>query len=69
MNIQELECDKDTANYKIEVWDRDPSLFSYINAVNPLYLLRLFRNIEDERTEYALEEIEENILFFIKKNN
>ena len=69
MNIQELECDKDTANYKIEVWDRDPSLFSYNDAINSLYLLRILKNIEDERTQYALEEIEKNILIKIKENN
>lgn len=68
MNIQELECDKDIANYKIEVWDRDPFLFSHNNAVNSLYLLRILKNIEDERTEYALEEIDENILAKIKED-
>ncbi|MGD9555018.1 MAG: hypothetical protein AB7D96_10860 [Arcobacteraceae bacterium] len=68
MNLQELECDKDIANYKIEVWDRDPSLFSYNNTINPLYLLRILRNIDDERTEYALEEIEKNILVKIKED-
>ena len=68
MNIQELECDKDIANYKIEVWDRDPSLFSYNNVINSLYLLRILKNIEDERTQYALEEIEENILVKIKED-
>lgn len=68
MNIQELECDKDIANYKIEVWDREPSLFSYNNSINPLYLLRILKNIKDERTQYALEEIEENILVKIKED-
>ena len=69
MNIEELlECDKDIAKYKIEVWDRDPFLFSHNNAINPLYLLRILKNIEDERTQYALEEIEENILVRIKEN-
>lgn len=68
MNIQELECDKDIANYKIEVWDREPSLFSHNNTINPLYLLRILKNIEDERTQYALEEIEENILVKIKED-
>lgn len=68
MNIQELECDKDTANYKIEVWDREPSLFSHNNAVNPLYLLRILKNIEDERTQHALEEIEKNILVRIEED-
>lgn len=69
IDIKELECDKDIANYKIEVWDRDPSLFSYNNTINSLYLLRILRNIEDERTEYALEEIEKNILIKIKEGN
>jgi len=69
MDIQKLECDKDVANYKIEVWDRDPSLFSYNNAINSIYILRILKDIEDERTEYALEEIEENILTTIKEYN
>lgn len=68
MNIQELECDKDIANYKIEVWDREPSLFSYNNLINPLYILRILKNIDDERTKYALEEIEKNILVKIKED-
>jgi len=68
INIQKLECDKDIANYKIEVWDREPSLFSHNNTINPLYLLRILKNIEDERTQYALEEIEENILVKIKED-
>ena len=68
MNVQELECDKDIVNYKIEVWDREPSLFSYNNSINPLYLLRILKNIEDERTQYALEEIEKNILIKIKED-
>lgn len=68
MNIQELGCDKDIANYKIEVWDREPSLFSYHDAINPLYLLRILKNIEDDRTQYALEEIEKNILVKIKED-
>jgi DNA-binding transcriptional regulator GbsR (MarR family) len=68
MNIQELECDKDIATYKIEIWDREPSLFSYNNIINSLYLLRILKNIDDERTEYALEEIEKNILIKIKED-
>lgn len=68
MNIQDIACDKDIANYKIEVWDRDPFLFSHNNTINPLYLLRVLKNIEDERTQYALEEIEENILVKIKED-
>ena len=68
MNIQELEYDKDIANYRIEVWDREPSLFSYNNAINSLYLLRILKNTNDERTNYALEEIEKNILVRIKED-
>ena len=68
MNIQELEYDKDIANYKIEVWDREPSLFSYNNAINSLYLLRILKNINDERTNYALEEIEKKFLVKIKED-
>ncbi len=68
MNIKELECDKDIANYKIEVWDREPSFFSCNNIINSLYLLRILKNIDDERTEYALEEIEKNILIKIKED-
>lgn len=68
MNIQELEYDKDIANYRIEVWDREPSLFSYNNAINSLYLLRILKNANDERTNYALEEIEKNILVKIKED-
>lgn len=60
-DIDEVKCEKDDANYKVEVWDREPSVFSKNNAVNKLYLLRTMKNIDDERTEYALEEIEENI--------
>jgi len=62
LNIKEIECEKESAKYKIEVWDRNPSLFSKNKAINPLYLLRLFTNIDDERTEYALDEIEEEII-------
>ncbi|MBU3014266.1 hypothetical protein KO488_05810 [Poseidonibacter lekithochrous] len=62
LNIKEIECEKESAKYKIEVWDRNPSLFSKDKAINPLYLLRLFTNIDDERTEYALDEIEEEII-------
>ncbi len=68
MNIQELEYDKDIANYRIEVWDREPSLFSYNNAINSLYLLRILKNINDERTNYALEEIEKKFLVKIKED-
>lgn len=60
-NLNLLECEQDIAQYKVEVWDRDPSIFSHNNAINELYLLRLMKNIDDERTEYALEEIKNKI--------
>lgn len=56
-----FECEQNIAKYKVEVWDRDPSIFSYNNNVNMIYLLRLMKNIDDERTKYALEEIENKI--------
>lgn len=58
----ELECEKEDSLYKVEVWDRDPSIFSIEKSVNPLYLFRLFEDVEDERTEYALEELENKFL-------
>lgn len=57
-----LECEEEDALYKVEVWDRDPSVFAMEQSVNSLYLLRLFEHTEDERTEYALEEIENKFL-------
>jgi hypothetical protein len=60
-NLNLFECEQDMAQYKVEVWDRDPSIFSHNNAINELYLLRLMKNIDDERTEYALEEIKNKI--------
>lgn len=62
LDIEKIECEKESAKYKIEVWDRNPSLFSKNKVINPLYLIRLFANTDDERTEYALDEIEEEII-------
>lgn len=54
-------CEEDEALYRVEVWDRDPHAFAHSNVVNPLYVLRQFKDDDDERVQYALEEIEENI--------
>ena len=51
-------CEEDEAIYKVEVWDRDPHTFSQDGAVNPLYLIRQFKDVDDERTEYAIESLE-----------
>ncbi len=61
IDLTGIECEEDIAKFKVEVWNRDPTLFSHNNSVNKLYILRLMKNIDDERTEYALEEIERNI--------
>jgi len=55
------ECFEEDATYKVEIWDRDPSLFSIKTSINPLYLLRLFKENEDERIAYALDEIRKKI--------
>ncbi|MCD6212174.1 MAG: hypothetical protein J7J02_04240 [Sulfurovum sp.] len=51
-------CEEDEAIYKVEVWNRDPHTFSKGGAVNPLYLIRQFKDVDDERTEYAIEVLE-----------
>ncbi len=51
-------CEEDEATYKVEVWDRDPHTFAQNRVVNPLYLIRQFRDVDDERTEYAIEALE-----------
>lgn len=61
IDLADVECDNNIAKFKVEVWDRDPSIFSHNDTINKLYILRLMKNIDDERTEYALEEIEKNI--------
>ena len=54
-------CEEDEALHRIEVWDRDPQTFSYDDVINPIYLLRQFKDDDDERVQYALEEIEKKI--------
>lgn len=53
------ECEEDQASYKVEVWDREPSIFAIDDVINPLYVLRILGNEADERTKDALEDIEE----------
>ncbi len=60
-------CEEEEALYKVEVWDRNPHTFAKNDAVNELYLLRQFKDDNDERVQYALKEIEENIK--LKWNN
>lgn len=56
------ECEEENARFRIEVWDRDPSIFAVENNVNPLYVLRTLRKENDERTQYALELLEQEIM-------
>ncbi|MDY0181633.1 hypothetical protein [Aliarcobacter skirrowii] len=56
-----MECDEDEAEYKIEVWDREPSVFAHKDMINPLYVIRFFKNDEDERVQEAMEHIETKI--------
>jgi len=60
-------CEEDEALYRVEVWDRNPHTFAKKDAVNEFYLLRKFKDDNDERVQYALEEIENNIK--LKWNN
>jgi len=60
--IDEITCEKEEASYQVEVWNRDPFIFSVNGSVNPLYILRLFKDEHDERTQYALTDIEEKII-------
>lgn len=55
------ECFEEDAAYKVEVWDRDPFVFSVDRTVNPLYLLRFFDDSDDERIGYALDDIKKKI--------
>ena len=57
---------KEDARYQVEVWNRDPFIFSIDGNVNPLYILRLLKDAHDERTEYALDDIEEKIIKNLK---
>ena len=54
-------CEEDEALYKVEVWDRDPHTFAHSNTVNPVYVLRQFKDDDDERVQYALKEMEKTM--------
>jgi hypothetical protein len=54
-------CFEEEATYQVEIWNNDPYLFSTENTVSPLYLLQLFKDNEDERIAYALNEIRKKI--------
>ena len=67
--LEALECDEDEAQYKIEVWDREPSIFAHNDTINPLYVIRFFKNDEDERVQEAIEQIETKIIERLKERN
>ena len=67
--LETLECDEDEAEYKIEVWDREPSVFAQNDLINPLYLVRFFKNNEDERVQEAVEQLEIRIIDKIREKN
>lgn len=67
--LEALECGEDEAEYKIEVWDREPSVFAHKDRINPLYVLRFFKNNEDERVQEAIEQIETKIIERLKERN
>jgi DNA-binding transcriptional ArsR family regulator len=60
--LEALECDEDEAEYKIEVWDREPSIFAHNDMINPWYVLRFFKNDEDERVQEAVEQLDTKII-------
>lgn len=64
LNIDDIslfKSEQDNAKYKVEVWRKDPMVFSDNKNVNMIYLLRQMKNIDDERTKYALEELDKKI--------
>ena len=66
LSSNNIACEKEDARYQVEVWNRDPFIFSIDGNVNPLYILRLLKDAHDERTEYALDDIEEKIIKNLK---
>lgn len=67
--LEALECDKDEAPYKIEVWDREPSVFAHNDMINLLYVIRFFKNDEDERVQEAVEQLEIKMIERLKEKN
>lgn len=53
-----IECEMDEASYKIEVWDRDPMVFSVRGCVNPIYIIRAMKYEKEERVIDVVKEIE-----------
>jgi|GEM_PF-2345211 len=67
--LEALECDEDEAEYKIEVWDREPSVFVHNETINPLYVIRFFKNDEDERVQEAVEQLQTKMIERLKERN
>lgn len=67
--LEALECDEDVAKYKFEVWDREPSVFAHKDTINPLYVIRFFKNDEDERVQEAVEKLETKIVDKLRDMN
>lgn len=67
--LEALECDEDEAEYKIEVWDREPSVFAHNDTINPLYVIRFFKNDEDERIQEAIEQLQTKMIERLKERN
>ncbi|PWE21751.1 hypothetical protein DF188_05930 [Aliarcobacter skirrowii] len=66
-DISLFECEQDSAKYKVEVWSKDPSIFSHNKNINMIYLLRQMKNVDDERIKYALEDIDKKIRNHFRK--
>lgn len=64
-----IECYEEDGKYKVEVWNREPSIFSDNKIVNLIYLLRVFKDNNDERISYAIEDVENKILNLVKVKN
>ncbi|MFV0482072.1 MAG: hypothetical protein ACK5LP_08815 [Campylobacteraceae bacterium] len=69
LELNTLQCEEDEAMYKIEVWDRDPSIFAINSTINPLYVLRFFQNDEDESVQEALNKIEREMIKEFKEKD
>lgn len=67
--LEALECYEDEALYKIEVWDREPSNFAHNDTINPLYVIRFFKNDEDERVQEAIEQLQTKMIERLKERN
>ena len=68
-DLELLKCDEEDAKYKIEVWNRDPFILSFNKAINPIYIIRLLNSIDDERTQYAVKQIEDELIKKFKDTN